>query len=78
MIIVINDYGDTIVLTLGGANEHGCLGNLMFNIGLALSRVNRYIEACSILSMACKLLQLSCHHQIVLIHKVSAPLPAVS
>ena len=67
-----------IVFTLGGVNEQGCLGNLMFNIGLALSRVHRYIEASSILSMACKQLQLSCHHQIDLIHKVSAPLQAVS
>lgn len=63
-----------IVCTSGGTNEHGCLGNLMFNIGLAVSRAQKYIEACSLLCMACKLLQLSCHHQAVLKHKVSATL----
>lgn len=60
---------------LGSASEHGCLGNVTFNIGLALSRGHRYMEACSLLSVACKQLNLSCDQQgAASIQRVSTPL----
>lgn len=57
---------------LGNSNEHGYLGNMAFNIGLALSRAHMYMEACPLLDMACKGLKLSCDDgQCVVMEKVS-------
>ena len=62
------------IIVSGCANEYGCLGNIIFNIGLALSRGHRYMDSCALLNAACKLLRLSCNADGALIQKVSGPL----
>ena len=56
---------------LGQENDdHCCLGNLAFNIGLALSRGHMYLEACPLLDVACKELSQWCEGRDQCIQKV--------